>query len=110
MRPTGTNLAIVTISAFVIGAAMVAVPGCGSSAPGLSTDAAAGTSGGGSTGAGDTTGVGGTTGTGGTGNKITVGQTQCSDGIDNHGDCKIDYADPECIGPLDNGESSFATG
>ena len=35
---------------------------------------------------------------------------QCSDGIDNDGDGKIDYDDPECVGPLDNDESSFATG
>jgi len=44
------------------------------------------------------------------GGKITVGNTQCSDGIDNDGDGLIDYADPECVGPLDNDESSFATG
>ena len=35
---------------------------------------------------------------------------QCSDGNDNDGDGKIDYDDPECVGPLDNDESSFATG
>ena len=44
------------------------------------------------------------------GGKIIVGTTQCSDGIDNDGDGLIDYADPECVGPLDNDESSFATG
>jgi hypothetical protein len=61
---------------------------------------------------GGTTGAGGTTvtGTGGTGGKISIGTTQCSDGIDNDGDGKIDLADPECVGPLDNDESSFATG
>ena len=36
--------------------------------------------------------------------------TQCSDGIDNDGDGLIDSADPECTGPADNDESSFATG
>ena len=36
--------------------------------------------------------------------------TQCSDGIDNDGDGKIDYNDPECVGPLDNDEGTFATG
>jgi hypothetical protein len=41
---------------------------------------------------------------------VNIGQTQCSDGIDNDGDGLIDLADPECIGPLDNDESSFATG
>ena len=44
------------------------------------------------------------------GGKITIGHTQCSDGIDNDGDGFIDYADPECVGPNDNDESSFATG
>jgi len=83
---------------------VVVVPGCGNSVNALSHDGSAATSGGG------TTGAGGTTGTGGTGNKVMLGQTQCSDGIDNDGDGKIDYADPECVGPLDNDEGSFATG
>ena len=52
-------------------------------------------------------GGGGLTGTGGS---VSVGNAQCSDGLDNDGDGKIDYADPECVGPLDNDESSFATG
>ncbi|HEY4183951.1 MAG TPA: hypothetical protein VGP07_02740 [Polyangia bacterium] len=39
-----------------------------------------------------------------------LGTTQCSDGIDNDGDGKIDLQDPECVSPLDNDESSFATG
>ena len=39
-----------------------------------------------------------------------LGITQCSDGLDNDGDGKIDLADPECVSPLDNDESSFATG
>jgi hypothetical protein len=55
---------------------------------------------------GGTTGRGGTTGAGGS----KVGNPQCSDGIDNDGDGRIDYDDPECVGPLDNDESSFATG
>ena len=49
--------------------------------------------------------------TGGVGRRqVPVGSPQCSDGIDNDGDGKIDYDDPECVGPLDNDESSFATG
>jgi hypothetical protein len=34
----------------------------------------------------------------------------CGDGIDNDGDGKIDAQDPECSGPCDNDEGSFATG
>jgi hypothetical protein len=49
------------------------------------------------------------TGSGGT-SVSSIGQTQCNDGIDNDGDGKIDYDDPECLGPLDNDESSFANG
>jgi hypothetical protein len=61
------------------------------------------------------TGSGGLTGTGGgvaivDGGKATYGSTQCTDGKDNDGDGRIDAADPECTGPLDNDESSFATG
>jgi hypothetical protein len=44
------------------------------------------------------------------GGKLPIGQTQCSDGIDNDGDGLIDYLDPECVGPNDNDEGSFATG
>ena len=50
-------------------------------------------------------------GAGGTGGgKIPIGMAQCSDGKDNDGDGKVDYNDPECVGPLDNDEGSFATG
>src|SRR6185295_16580865 len=57
------------------------------------------------------TGTGGTMGAGGVGGgKIPIGQTQCSDGIDNDGDGKTNYNDPECVGPLDNDEGTFATG
>ena len=38
------------------------------------------------------------------------GATQCTDCKDNDGDGKTDWLDPECTGPLDNDESSFATG
>ena len=53
---------------------------------------------------------GGTGGTAGGGVISKVGITQCNDGIDNDGDGKIDLADPECTGPYDNDEGSFATG
>ncbi|HVZ73665.1 MAG TPA: hypothetical protein VHJ20_14900 [Polyangia bacterium] len=98
--------------------------GCGGSVTALSHDGGAGATGsGGKIGGGaGATGTGGVTGTGGsvaggtTGagggsvNKIPIGSTQCSDGIDNDGDGLIDLADPECTGPADNDESSFATG
>src|SRR6187551_3581648 len=35
---------------------------------------------------------------------------QCTDGIDNDGDGKIDYDDPECVGGYDYDESTFAWG
>jgi hypothetical protein len=93
----------------------------GSGTAGTTGSGTAGTTGGGGTSgvagsSGGTTasgvgGVGGATGAGGTGGgKLPVGQAQCSDGRDNDGDGKIDYDDPECVGPLDNDESSFATG
>ena len=56
-------------------------------------------------------GSGGIVGGGGFGGTLgKLGVTQCNDGIDNDGDGKIDLADPECVSPLDNDESSFATG
>src|SRR5262249_34446817 len=51
----------------------------------------------------------GGTGQGGVGGN-GCGTTQCTDCIDNDGDGKIDAADPECTGPLDNDEATFATG
>jgi hypothetical protein len=35
---------------------------------------------------------------------------QCADGMNNDSDAFIDAADPECTGPFDNDESSYATG
>jgi hypothetical protein len=60
-------------------------------------------------------GTGGTkTGTGGStntfGGQTQLGDTACSDGKDNDGDGLIDGFDPECTGPWDNDESTFATG
>jgi hypothetical protein len=40
----------------------------------------------------------------------TVGTTQCTNCKDDDNDGLIDWMDPECTGPLDNDESSFATG
>jgi hypothetical protein len=38
------------------------------------------------------------------------GSVECSDCVDNDSDGKIDGFDPECSGPLDDREDSFATG
>jgi hypothetical protein len=64
-----------------------------------------GTGGSGSTGSGGTLSVG----TGGTGGD-TLPAGVCSNGLDDDGDGLVDGFDPECIGPLDNDEGSFATG
>lgn len=68
--------------------------------PGVST--------GGSLSTGGATATGGTTNT--FGGNTPIGNTQCSDGIDNDGDGLIDGFDPECTGPWDNDEGSYATG
>jgi hypothetical protein len=103
------------LAAMVVVAALeLAGAGCSSTVAGV-----AGSAGGGNGaldgGAGGQTGGGGDGPDGSTlgvdaGGKIPIGQTQCSDGIDNDGDGRVDYADPECVGPNDNDESSFATG
>lgn len=107
----------VTVSACCL---VLGVAGCGSSSakgglgggagPGTGGIVGAGAHGGtAATGSGGIVGNGGLSGSGGlSGGKL--GTTQCSDGIDNDGDGKIDLADPECVSPLDNDESSFATG
>jgi len=40
----------------------------------------------------------------------TAGGTQCTNCIDDDKDGKIDWMDPECTGPLDNDEATYATG
>jgi hypothetical protein len=54
--------------------------------------------------------VGGAGGAGGGGGGCAAYVVQCTDGIDNDLDSRIDYDDPECLGALDNDESSFANG
>jgi hypothetical protein len=39
-----------------------------------------------------------------------VNPSACTDGIDNDGDGAVDALDPECSGPCDNDEGTFATG
>jgi hypothetical protein len=99
MKTSSTSFAITVLAGLLAIAAAVMVPGCGNSVPALSSDGGVGTG-------GTTGGFGGFGG----GIKIPVGMTQCSDGIDNDGDGKVDYNDPECVGPLDNDEGTFATG
>jgi hypothetical protein len=64
------------------------------------------------TGSGGVTGTAGRTGTGGTlgPNGCDPNGPQCNNCKDDDGDGKIDYDDPECVGPLDNDEGSFGTG
>ena len=69
----------------------------------------AATSPGGADGSGGTAnGSGGTMNN--TGGIVATGTTACSDGKDNDGDGLTDGFDPECTGPADNDEGSFATG
>ena len=44
------------------------------------------------------------------GGVVATGTTACSNGIDDDGDGLIDGFDPECTGPADNDEGSYATG
>jgi hypothetical protein len=115
--PVSTSI----VMALLVGAAMFA--GCGNSTPALNKDGGpSGSAGNGSQGSAGATGGGGNPGTaGGTGaagetvgvdagTKVPIGQTQCSDGIDNDKDGLADFRDPECTGPNDNDEGTYATG
>ena len=81
------------------------VGGPGGTAGAASAGGAAGGAGAGA--GGDGTCAAGAAGAGGSGGSFPA---QCTDGIDNDGDGKIDYDDPECLGGYDNDESSFAWG
>ena len=63
-------------------------------------------------GGGSTSTTGGTLGSGGTLATELCGDVgcACSNGIDDDGDGLVDGFDPECTGPFDNDEGSFATG
>lgn len=126
------------VFAAVLAASAVSLVGCGGSGARAKGDAASGdaphVASGGGPGQGGAVGTGGSasggapgaggagagTGTDGGydgptlgvdgGGKIPIGSAQCSDGVDNDGDNRIDSLDPDCTGPLDNDESSFATG
>jgi hypothetical protein len=124
MKSSPPPIALPLLTASLLAALAAFTGGCGNSVSALSkgdggggkgaATGSAGANGGGGTG----TGTAGAQGTGGTGpsvgvdagGKIPIGMTQCSDGIDNDGDGLIDSADPECTGPNDDRESSYATG
>jgi hypothetical protein len=61
------------------------------------------------TGSGGTTGFSGSGGSG-AGSSLCGDSCVCSNGLDDDGDGLVDGLDPECIGPTDNDEGSFATG
>jgi hypothetical protein len=109
---------------FLTAGFLIASAGCGNSVSALSHDGGAGSGGGGKSGSAGASGGAGTMGGPGAAGsgydgsvvgvdaatKIPIGMTQCSDGIDNDKDGVIDSADPECTGPNDNDESTYATG
>jgi hypothetical protein len=94
--------------------------GDGSASDGLSSGGANGSGNNG----GSNQGTAGTAGLGGAGGSTVgdalsvlppgatcaIANAQCSDGKDNDGDQKADALDPECTGPCDNDEGTFATG
>src|SRR5688572_6561790 len=60
---------------------------------------------------GGTTNTGGTTSSGGTlASDLCGGDCVCDNGLDDDEDGLIDGLDPECTGPFDNDEGTFATG
>lgn len=83
--------------------------GPGGPAGAIGSGGASGAGAGGAAGVGAAAGGNGSCpgGAGGWGGRPTA---QCTDGMDNDGDGKIDYDDPECLGGYDNDESTFAWG
>jgi hypothetical protein len=107
--------------AFCVTGALVALAvGCGNgSSSGTGGNSGTGTGGGaggltGSGGSGAPAGSGGGswTGGGGTSGALACSPSgpKCNNCLDDDSDGRIDAADPECIGPLDNDEATFATG
>jgi hypothetical protein len=102
-----------------LGAGLALAGGCSSSDdegddPGAQGGSAGSAGSSGASGSTATGGSGGSTGaTGGSGgvvNELCGDGCQCSNGVDDDGDGKIDGLDEECTGPADNDEGSFATG
>ena len=84
-----TSFFIAALAVVLAGACLMLVPGCGNSVNALSDGGP---------------GSGGYGGNFVDAGKIPIGQTQCSDGIDNDGDGYTDAADWECNVVLDPGE------
>jgi hypothetical protein len=112
-RPGLSSLAGTRVAWLALACSLVAA--CGKR-PLVEMDASAGTGGlVGAAGAPGAGGVGAAGGASGGDGRCGGGQggtfpPQCTDGLDNDGDGKIDYDDPECTGGHDNDESSFAWG
>jgi hypothetical protein len=85
---------------------MAGATGSEAGAPG--SDGGASSSGG-STGSGGSIGWSGAAGSG-AGSSLCGDSCVCANGIDDDDDGLVDGLDPECIGPTDNDEGSFATG
>jgi hypothetical protein len=87
--------------------------GAGSGQGGIGAAPGSGPAGGGAgamTAAGGAGAINGAGGGGSTSFGCPINPSACSDGKDNDGDGLFDGADPECSGPCDNDEASFATG
>lgn len=115
MNKRGWTALIATV---VLG--VVASAGCGSETPDDSPGTGADGGGGNSFGDGATSGLvpvegGYQAGDGAPGTCVPYvaadgTSPQCSDCVDNDGDGRADWLDPECAGPLDNDEKTFGTG
>ncbi|GEM_PF-792929 len=75
-----------------------------------SGDTTSGTGGSTGTATNDGTATGGSTGFGGNTPNCGGDILACNDGTDNDMDGLVDLADPECVSPCDDDESTFATG
>lgn len=87
-------------------------PGVGatSNGGGVSSGGSKASNGGGRGGLGGATNTAGTNATAGNAGSLGVDVTACTNGLDDDDDGLVDGFDPECSGPLDSDEGSFATG
>lgn len=114
MKPTVTVLVpgALFAAAFLVGLNCGGSSGAGAGGGAGGGAAQGGTGQSGGYGGGVAGGTGG--GAGGAGGSAAyncpVNPSACTDGIDNDDDGLIDALDPECTGPCDNNEETFATG